>query len=82
VADYDKAPANPRPSARVKTMCGQISDMTLWRWVRDLAFPAPDLVIQRRKFRRRATGDEMAGRSQAAAEGTGSPPRRVAAWSF
>jgi predicted DNA-binding transcriptional regulator AlpA len=36
---------------------GDISEMTLWRWTRDLAFPPPDVIIGRRKFWRRATRD-------------------------
>jgi predicted DNA-binding transcriptional regulator AlpA len=39
----------------VRAALGNICDMTLWRWTRDLAFPAPDLVISRRKFWRRST---------------------------
>jgi predicted DNA-binding transcriptional regulator AlpA len=34
---------------------GGISVMSLWRWHRDLGFPAPDLIIARRKFWRRGT---------------------------
>jgi len=38
-------------AAQVRARFGGISDMTLWRWIRDerLGFPAP-IVIQRRRF--------------------------------
>src|SRR5690348_3047147 len=42
-------------SAAVKASLGGISEMTLWRWTRNNAFPLPDLVISRRKFWYRAT---------------------------
>jgi predicted DNA-binding transcriptional regulator AlpA len=45
------------PSARVKELCGGISNMTLWRWTQAIGFPQPDLVIQRRKFWRRSSVD-------------------------
>ena len=40
-------------SAQVRAMLGNISDMTLWRWQRDLGFPPPDHVINRRNYWRR-----------------------------
>jgi predicted DNA-binding transcriptional regulator AlpA len=39
----------------VKIMCGNVSDMTLWRWGKCLGFPSPDVTINRRKFWRRST---------------------------
>lgn len=38
-------------ASQVRSRFGNISDMTLWRWLRDeqLRFPRP-LVIQRRRF--------------------------------
>ena len=37
---------------KVKTMVGGVSDMCLWRWTRDPAvrFPAPDVVINKRRY--------------------------------
>jgi hypothetical protein len=45
------------PSRVVKRENGGISDMTLWRWTRDLRiqFPQPDLVINGRKYWKRRT---------------------------
>lgn len=41
--------------ADVRTMFGGISDMTLWRWLKDaeLEFPKP-IYVQRRRFWREA----------------------------
>ena len=38
-------------AASVKQACGDVSDMTLWRWLQDenLNFPKP-IYIQRRRF--------------------------------
>jgi predicted DNA-binding transcriptional regulator AlpA len=43
------------PSAAVRRICGDISDMSLWRWLHDpkLAFPQP-IMIQRRRYWREA----------------------------
>lgn len=42
-------------ASAVRERCGNISDMTLWRWVNDpaLGFPAP-IRIQRRRYWREA----------------------------
>ncbi len=42
-------------AAAVRELCGNISDMTLWRWLSDpaLEFPRP-VRIQRRRFWREA----------------------------
>lgn len=39
------------PSATVRTLCGGISDMSLWRWLHTpaLNFPKP-IVIARRRY--------------------------------
>ena len=57
-----KAAVTARPSsddlltsAQVRATCGNISEMSLWRWTRTLGFPKPDRVINRRKFWRRST---------------------------
>lgn len=42
-------------SGQVRATLGNISEMTLWRWQRDLGFPSPDHVINRRSFWRRGT---------------------------
>ena len=57
-------------SAQVRTRYGGISDMTLWRWLRDLQmrFPAPVMIRRRRywreadlaEFDRRTAGAEAA----------------------
>jgi predicted DNA-binding transcriptional regulator AlpA len=44
-------------SRTVRASCGDVSDMTLWRWQRDpdVCFPAPDKVINGRRYWRRET---------------------------
>lgn len=41
------------PASTVRTICGGVSDMTLWRWLKDpdLAFPAPVYITKRRYWR-------------------------------
>lgn len=48
--------------ADVRSMFGGISDMTLWRWLRDadLEFPRP-IYVQRRRFWREAELIEWIG---------------------
>lgn len=48
--------------ADVRTMFGDISDMTLWRWLKDadLQFPKP-IYVQRRRFWREAELIEWIG---------------------
>lgn len=51
-SDFPAAPEDVLvTSAVVRRRYGQISDMTLWRWLRDpvVGFPQP-LVIQRRRY--------------------------------
>jgi predicted DNA-binding transcriptional regulator AlpA len=38
--------------------CGDISEMTLWRWSAQHDFPSPDVIIGRRRFWRRSTIDD------------------------
>ncbi len=40
-------------AAYVRKICGDISDMTLWRWINDsaLKFPRPIYIGRRRYFR-------------------------------
>ncbi len=42
------------PAKEVKRLCGSISDMTLWRWLRheDLKFPKPIYINALRYWRR------------------------------
>lgn len=42
-------------SAAVRAICGDVTDMTLWRWLGDAAleFPRP-VVIRRRRYWKRA----------------------------
>ena len=37
-------------SKQVRTKCGSISEMTLWRWSRDEAFPKPVRIHGRKYF--------------------------------
>ena len=43
------------PAKTVRELCGNISDMSLWRWLKDpaLGFPRP-VYIQKRRFWREA----------------------------
>jgi predicted DNA-binding transcriptional regulator AlpA len=40
-------------ASAVRTLCGDISDMTLWRWLATRNFPKP-IYIGRRRFWREA----------------------------
>jgi predicted DNA-binding transcriptional regulator AlpA len=54
----DTMGGDPLLDARgTRQYCGDISEMTMWRWARDYAFPGPDIVIARRRFWRRSTLD-------------------------
>jgi hypothetical protein len=62
VNDLDFVPALPDdedlvPSSIVKKENGGISDMTLWRWMRDprIQFPRADIIINGRKYWKRRT---------------------------
>jgi predicted DNA-binding transcriptional regulator AlpA len=49
---------DPLLSSRgTREYCGDISEMTLWRWTRDHSFPPPDTTINRRRFWRRSSLD-------------------------
>ena len=41
------------PAANVRYLCGGISDMSLWRWIKntDLNFPQPIYISRRRYWR-------------------------------
>jgi len=41
-------------SKEVRAFHGHVSEMTLWRWTRDLGFPKPARIINRRKFWKRS----------------------------
>jgi hypothetical protein len=45
------------PSSVVKKENGGITDMTLWRWTRDprIQFPAPDVILNQRRYWKRRT---------------------------
>jgi hypothetical protein len=45
------------PTREVRIACGDVADMTLWRWTRnpEISFPGPDLVLNGRKYWRRRT---------------------------
>lgn len=55
------------PSATVREICGGISDMSLWRWLKDpdLGFPRP-VVISRRRYWREADVSAWIGQRAAA----------------
>jgi len=38
-------------SAQVREVCGNVSDMTLWRWLKDSEFPQPIYQNRRRYWR-------------------------------
>lgn len=38
-------------SAQVREICGNKSDMTIWRWLKDSDFPKPVYVNRRRYWR-------------------------------
>lgn len=38
-------------SKQVRETCGNVSDMTLWRWLKDADFPKPVKVNHRRYWR-------------------------------
>ena len=40
-------------ATQVRALCGDISDMTLWRWINERDFPKP-VYIARRRFWREA----------------------------
>jgi predicted DNA-binding transcriptional regulator AlpA len=40
-------------AAQTRALCGDISDMTLWRWLNERDFPKP-IYIARRRFWREA----------------------------
>jgi predicted DNA-binding transcriptional regulator AlpA len=44
-------------SRGTREYCGDISEMTLWRWTRDQSFPRPDMTLNRRRFWRRSSLD-------------------------
>jgi predicted DNA-binding transcriptional regulator AlpA len=54
----DREPSLDDPLLSAKQVCrslGRISEMTLWRYARDLNFPDPDFVLSRRRFWRVST---------------------------
>ena len=38
-------------AATVRALCGDISDMTLWRWINERDFPKPIYIARRRYWR-------------------------------
>lgn len=68
-----KAPADFHPEERilaeaVRTLCGGISDMTLWRWLNTpaLGFPRPVLINRIRYWKRAEVTAWLASREVAA----------------
>jgi predicted DNA-binding transcriptional regulator AlpA len=60
--------SDPLLSSRgTREYCGNISEMTLWRWAKELNFPPPDFVILRKRFWRLSSIERwLDGRSKAA----------------
>jgi hypothetical protein len=58
--------------------CGNISSMTLWRWMRDpqINFPQPDVIIRGRRYWRGATVKSVKARLASAGGVTHSPERQ------
>lgn len=38
-------------AATVRSICGNVSDMTLWRWLKQCDFPKPVYIAKRRYWR-------------------------------
>jgi predicted DNA-binding transcriptional regulator AlpA len=53
-------------TAQVREACGQVSDMTIWRWSNDqnVGFPAPVYVNRRRYWRADDIAQWWASRSK------------------
>jgi len=63
LAAVDATPEDPLLNSRhARAHVGGISEMTRFRWTRDLEFPRPDVVIARRNFWRRSTLDSWISR--------------------
>lgn len=39
------------PATAVRQLCGDISDMTLWRWLDKRGFPRPTYIAKRRYWK-------------------------------
>lgn len=64
----DRQGGDPLFDARgTRKYCGNISEMTLWRWGQKFDFPAADVVIGRRRFWRRSSLDAWIEARQRAA---------------
>jgi len=58
VDNLGPARETPQPDRRiqaapVRALCGDISDMTLWRWINERDFPKPSYIGRRRYWRER-----------------------------
>lgn len=52
------------PAADVLKLCGGVSDMTLWRWLKELGFPKPIYIGNRRYWRQKDVLDWLEARPQ------------------
>lgn len=68
MADQNPNPNKRIPAAVVRSLCGGISDMTLWRWLDDdaLGFPRPIYIARRRYWREVEVIDWLEAREVAA----------------
>lgn len=54
-ADYNGRPSQTEKriqAAAVRALCGDISDMTLWRWIDKRDFPKPTYIARRRFWKK------------------------------
>jgi len=50
---------------RTRKYCGEVSDMTLWRWTETLGFPPADFIIGNRRFWRLSSIEAWLARQEA-----------------
>jgi predicted DNA-binding transcriptional regulator AlpA len=60
-------------AAAVKQMCGGVSDMAIWRWLKEGNFPQPQYIGNRRYWR---AGDVMDWLDNRPTEATPRKPRK------
>lgn len=55
-------------STQVRKICGNVSDMTIWRWLQDssIAFPKPKYINRRRYWRETDLTEWLEARDQSA----------------
>lgn len=53
-------------SRQVRAKCGEVTDMTIWRWLREAEFPAPTKVNRRNFWRESEIDNWWTTRTRAA----------------